>query len=229
VTLYYDATAKQAKAHRVDDINDDGVPETPITPDINVENLASLWDGGVKLWKRTSARKILTSVGSGLIDFSSSSAATLRPYLQAADNTEATNIINYVNGTDIAGYRSRTVTINATTTDAGTHSGTWKLGDIIQSTPRIAARFPLNNYYDTYRDSTYNTYYTDSAYGYTNRGIVFAGANDGMLHAFYLGKLELSGAWKTSAFQKAQLSDPSGIGLGKEIWGFIPKNVLPYL
>jgi type IV pilus assembly protein PilY1 len=229
VTLYYDATAKQAKAHRVDDINDDGVSETPITPDISVEDLASLWDGGVKLWKRTSARKILTSVGSGLIDFSSSSAATLRPYLQAADNTEAANIINYVNGTDIAGYRSRTVTINATTTDAGTHSGTWKLGDIIQSTPRIAARFPLNNYYDTYRDSTYNTYYTDSAYGYTNRGIVFAGANDGMLHAFYLGKLELSGAWKTSTFQKAQLSDPSGIGLGKEIWGFIPKNVLPYL
>ncbi|OGW28586.1 MAG: hypothetical protein A2X59_06785 [Nitrospirae bacterium GWC2_42_7] len=62
--------------------------------------------------------------------------------------------------------------------------------------------------------------------------MVYAGANDGMLHAFYLGKLELDGIWNVDPnklYKKASLTDPSNVGRGKEVWSFIPKNVLPYL
>jgi type IV pilus assembly protein PilY1 len=55
--------------------------------------------------------------------------------------------------------------------------------------------------------------------------MVFAGGNDGMLHAFKLGTLEVQWAGQTST-QKARLT---GSDFGKEIWAFIPNNVLPYL
>jgi type IV pilus assembly protein PilY1 len=57
---------------------------------------------------------------------------------------------------------------------------------------------------------------------YKARGMAYAGANDGMLHAFKLGSLSV----KTSGLTKARLE---GSGLGEEQWAFIPKNVLPYL
>ena len=52
--------------------------------------------------------------------------------------------------------------------------------------------------------------------------MVYVGANDGMLHAFKLGTLDVTPAGDL----KATLS---GTGLGDESWAFIPKNVLPYL
>ena len=55
--------------------------------------------------------------------------------------------------------------------------------------------------------------------------MVFAGANDGMLHAFNLGLLEDSWTGQ-GTYEKARLT---GADLGKEMWAFIPKNVLPYL
>ena len=57
---------------------------------------------------------------------------------------------------------------------------------------------------------------------YKARGMAYAGANDGMLHAFKLGSLSV----KTIGMTKAKLA---GTGLGEEKWSFIPKNVLPYL
>ena len=58
---------------------------------------------------------------------------------------------------------------------------------------------------------------------YKARGMAYAGANDGMLHAFKLGSLSV----KTSGLTKAKLA--GGATLGDEQWAFIPKNVLPYL
>lgn len=185
----------------------------------------------------------------GLTNFSTANAGTLAPYLQAIDVNgngsnveEAEDIVRYIHGEGLTtlkdadgnilitgidrdgdgndDYRSRYATI-------GSETHVWKLGDILNSTPRIASWLPLNTYDTKYNDTTYKSY-IDSA-GYKSRGMVFTGGNDGMLHAFYLGKLELSGSWKDADAKKARLSDPLGIGLGKEIWGFIPKNALPYL
>ena len=77
----------------------------------------------------------------------------------------------------------------------GSDNNVWKLGDIVNSTPRIVASVPLNKYDTVYNDTTYKSFIDNTAY--KNRGMVFTGGNDGMLHAFKLGKLELSGGWKT--------------------------------
>jgi len=77
------------------------------------------------------------------------------------------------------------------------------LGDIVNSQP-VYVRDPFFDY----TDAGYDTFKT------TNAGrvpLVFAAANDGMLHAFYAG---------------TSVTDPQG---GEEAWGFIPRAVLPRL
>jgi len=106
---------------------------------------------------------------------------------------------------------------------SGERTGTWKLGDIVSSTPRIVSKAPSNDYYHKYNDLTYKQFTeTDN---YKNRNLVFVGANDGMLHAIKLGIQErISNYWDKTRIEKIV-----GTDLGKEVWAFIPKNVLPYL
>jgi type IV pilus assembly protein PilY1 len=177
--------------------------------------------------------------------------STLIDLMQAANANEATAIARYVKGTDlkvcstnknicttvadctVAGetcdaYRSRTVTIGGVT-------NVWKLGDIISSTPKLSSWIPVNTYQLIYNDNTYgpvgqipkysdpaDTNYFITRTAYKNRETVFVGSNDGMLHAFKLGTVNLS----DSKYVKAQLS---GTGLGTEKWAYIPKHSLPYL
>ncbi len=181
-------------------------------------------------------------------------------------------------------YRQRTVTVNlcsnanvtcesdsdcpagsdlihGTCSSAGTN--VWKLGDILNSTPKISSWIPLNAYDTVYNDRSYASFVSRSvcsgnrqpcsdasncptgqtcdATSYSNRGMVFAGGNDGMLHAFKLGKLELPGDpdWSSpGTYDKARLVNPDTGAVcssgdtnpcGKEMWAFIPKNALPYL
>ena len=230
-----------------EDTNADGVPDstTPVETR-SFEDLNYLWEAGKLLWSRdlsTNPRKIYTTVnGSTFLTngpddwgFDDNNAAALAPYLNATDTDgdssvtdDAANIINYIHGVDIVqdgnsdglnDYRERTVVIDDV-------SNVWKLGDILNSTPRIASWIKLNNYDEfprKYNDTTYKAF-IESA-GYLNRGMVYAGGNDGMLHAFRLGKLELGWSGQTSS-QKARIT---GTDPGKEEWAFIPKNALPYL
>ncbi|WP_243371425.1 PilC/PilY family type IV pilus protein [Geotalea sp. SG265] len=166
----------------------------------------------------------------------------------------ATKLIDYTLGTDQVDdttapclnadckYRPRKVTMSVCSdsnvrcsTAADCSSGAtcdsynqeWKLGDIISSTPRIQSTIRLNTYDlpspGGYSDKTYEAYVNSNQY--QGRGKVYVGANDGMLHAFNLGKLSV----KSTGFQKAQLTPITGESLGDEQWAFIPKNSLPYL
>jgi len=103
----------------------------------------------------------------------------------------------------------------------------WKLGDIISSTPRVQSTVRLNSYNLSapagYGDRTYEDFINSR--DYTDHGMVYVGANDGMLHAFKLGILSVA----SSGAEKASLSDPVPADLGKEMWSFIPGNSLPYL
>ena len=194
---------------------------------VSVEDISSLWEAGKKLWQRDlskNPRNIKTSLdGLAFMNFSAANASVLAPYmLETGDNVVTT--INYVAGIDNADdltLRSRTATV-------GTYSAPWRLGDVINSTPRIVAGVPLCKYDSTYSDFTYKSFIEKPTY--KNRGMVFAGGNDGMMHAFRLGKLELLWEGKTSS-QKARLVDLSSgaLMLGGEAWAFIPKNALPYL
>lgn len=158
----------------------------------------------------------------------------------AAFEAKASKLINYIHGfsqtTDADGtaYRDRKVTIlGCGLTDAQACSREWKLGDIVSSTPKLVSNVKLNGYSlqppNGYNDTSYNSFVNTPTY--RNRGMVFVGANDGMLHAFKLGVLkELTGR-----FDKAQINDGAGNlanaadQLGREEWAYIPKQVLPYL
>ncbi len=197
-----------------------------------------------------SVNEMVNLVGLKKLDNTALSAndkCIIEKLLQASDSTEAQSIINFAHGYDTPTVgsidgdspRKRTVAIAQKNPDgtkvmlAGkpvTDSHVWKLGDIIASTPRIQSFNKLNNYHidppSGYGDTTYandsnGTGFANST-GYKGRGMAYTGANDGMLHAFNLGLLNVSGSGQT----KATLT---GSNLGEEQWAFIPKNVLPYL
>jgi len=237
--LYFDNTAEVTKARRWQDSDGDGAADgSQLSPDIEFEKLGSLWEAGVELWKRdisVSPRTIYTTIdGASPTAFSTGNAGTLQAYLQATDINEATAIIKYMHGEDnpvVSGttysYRSRTVAVDLNgdgdTLDAGEGAKVWKLGDVLNSTPKISSWIQLNNYDKIYSDGKYKDFLNSS--DYTGRGMIFAGANDGMLHAFNLGTLELKWTGQ-GTYEKGRLT---GTNFGKEIWAFIPKNALPYL
>ncbi|MEJ2684540.1 MAG: hypothetical protein P8Z71_09115 [Candidatus Sulfobium sp.] len=298
VNFYYDQSTQRAMADLYYDQYGNGVESTNKFETVDFDALGHIWEAGKMLWSRDPATRLiytpldtskpLTDPANQFGDTApADNVAALRPLLNTDASTStdattadtennqlATNLIDWVRGTDIppytfsAGtltYRSRTVAVDDT-------SGTkvWKLGDIVDSTPRIVSWPELNQYdKDPYSDSTYDDFVHDNEYTsdsslvdsthsylaqdstqrYLNRGMVFVGANDGMLHAFKLGRLGLK--WKSrTATQMATLnycqSDPSTAcavnsdcatgdtcvvdgDLGQEEWAFIPKSVLPYL
>jgi type IV pilus assembly protein PilY1 len=152
-----------------------------------------------------------------------------------------------VSGEICTAARSRNVPMNVcslsgnpctTNLDCGVYGGscvaethTWKLGDIISSTPRILGPSPLNNYHTpppiAYGDESYQDFITTT--DYKSRERVFVGSNDGMFHSFKLGKVLQK--WPNKEWwQPEKLEGSTGAGgIGTESWAFIPKNVLPYL
>lgn len=166
---------------------------------------------------------------SGLLEFTTANHAALGNYMQAPDLTTTDIFINYVRGVDQPNYRNRTVKLK-NSDNTFTEPRVWKLGDIISSTPRLESNMKLNTYDlpqpSGYGDASYGSdrYKTGFIYSdtYKNRGMVFAGANDGMFHAFKLGLLDVT----ASGDRKAKLT---GTGLGEEAWAFIPSSALPYL
>ena len=195
---------------------------------INLDNLNAVWKAGNKLFTRTSASRTIFSnrsfpdyagelYGASFVNFDPSAASSFRPYLNVSTDAEATKIMNYVRGNDDPAYRSRTVTYNGST-------NVWKLGDIISSTPKVQSNIPLNAYHLLYGDSSYSQFLATN--NYKNRSMVYVGANDGMLHAFKMGKVTTLGGELTKA--KIENSGDA-LGIGDEEWAYVPRNALPYL
>ncbi|QOX79208.1 Ig-like domain-containing protein [Trichlorobacter lovleyi] len=274
--FYFDSSSSQTLVRLLRDTKGDGTVLADLgsfNPD-DTTNVKSLWRAGRMLWARnltTDARKIYTRIGGStdstldsvlnaaseathLAEFATAlkTDSTVLTYLQAANATEAEKIINFIKGTDQSGYRSRAATI------AGT-AGTWRLGDIISSTPKVQGNVGLNAYSQNppvgYADSSYEKFTKSNDYG--NRGMAYVGANDGMLHAFRLGvlkeltdpcrNLESDSNSTSCKADKAKLNDYTKVAsgttigananiradaadaIGKEEWAFIPRQVLPYL
>lgn len=78
-----------------------------------------------------------------------------------------------------------------------------RLGDIVNAAPVYVAKPPFK-----YGDAGYSQFITDHA---KRTKMVYAAANDGMLHAFQVGENE---------------TDPAG---GDELWAFVPRGVLPHV
>ena len=139
------------------------------------------------------------------------SAFAGKSHLLHANNDVALNIIDYIRGTDLPGMRPRmgdVISGNDTLEP-------WLLGDIANASPVIVGA-PKVSYDIEYSDNTYATYrkhYRD------RRNMVYAAANDGVLHAFNAGFYDPT---------KKQFSTDKH-PLGSELWGYIPYNLLGHL
>jgi type IV pilus assembly protein PilY1 len=208
------------------DANGDGIADssTPVGSKA-IDALSSIWKAGSMLWQRDYSDRVVYSTidGSSPLPFNASNASTFRRYLMASSDAESGMIINYVLGVDRNDISSPPVFRDRTVGISGSTPRVWKLGDIISSTPRLAASSPLNSYHKTYGDASYELF-INSDY-YKGRGMSYVGANDGMFHAFKLGKLEQ----KWSGQGQYDIARITGSDLGKEAWAYIPKQALPYL
>ncbi len=193
-----------------------------------LRSIKPVWEAGDILWNTApEERDIFTTIdGSSRVDFTTTQSSVLEPYLRADEPSEADNIIKWIRGDDITGitdschsngYRKRN--INDTT-------DTWKLGDIVYSTPTAVGQ-PMENYDLLYGDTSY----TEFRQAYLNRRqVVYAGANDGMLHAFNAGFYdEKTFKYCADGFDGNGSCSPGGHKLGQELWAFIPRGLLPHL
>jgi type IV pilus assembly protein PilY1 len=255
VEFTFDPVDKRTKIDLFADADGDSFKDSPVpsaTKEVDETNV--LWEAGNLLWQRnvnTSPRTIYTPCIGGTclpannaMDFlAAANVNSIRSYLNLTlpdgdyngdlviDDSDASILIDYIHGIDQSGLRSRTVGTSGDPLDRA-ETLPWKLGDIINATPRIVSWVPLNQYHRDYGDTTYQEFLDSNAYrdrgkvingtGY-GTGYVFVNANDGMLHAFKLGQLEVI---EDATTTKAKIT---GAGVGEEAWSFIPKHALPYL
>lgn len=221
----------------------DGVADSA-TPTLtsDLKSIKPIWEAGKELANTASAsRKVITWVDSdndGIVDpteqieFNTVNCAALREYLRyAADtcagSTNATNLINFIRGDEIAGLRTRMLEVPI----GSGNFKVWRLGDPIHSTPTVVSA-PKARYDLAFGDATYTSFYTK----YRNRRqVVYVGANDGMLHAFNGGYYHKGDDPMTAStvehgwYTKNPTDNSSGVSLGSELWSFIPQELLPHL
>ena len=224
---------------------------------VELDEIEAVWQAGQLLAERSaSTRKIFTYIDFNdddvvdevagdhfdyvgeVVGFHIDSADEIKPYLGVQDDTtwaylagtgtnnhdnRVTNLIQYIRGNDISGLRTRTFDYDDDSTDE-----TWKLGDIINSTP-VSIAAPPDNFHTIYSDESYQAFY---AIFKDRETMVYLGSNDGMLHAFTSWDYYPS----SGEFQDPYPADSSGDAtynagevIGYELWAYIPQSLLPHL
>jgi len=223
---------------------------------VPVGEIQPIWEAGkVLAYTSPDSRKIFTYTNGSIADlfggvnFTTANFAHLKPYLGLENSTtwaqlgptvddRANNLIKYIRGYDsgftgISGMRNRTIKVDGA-------QKTWKLGDIVNSAP-VTIQAPPEQYSIIYSDKSYDDYRlkhrvhreshvlaSDTLEGWET--MVYAGANDGMLHAFT--------GWKYDRDAKRfRQPGSSGVGgvyvptetIGQELWAYIPRALLPHL
>jgi type IV pilus assembly protein PilY1 len=146
------------------------------------------------------------------------------PDLLGLGAPESRSLVNYIRGLDSADHRNRSLQ-PAVAADPKT----WRLGDIVHSTPAIVGR-PSSGFDTAYGDETYAEFREKYR---KRRQMVYVGANDGMLHAFNAGFVEVK-ADQSIAYRETYPVPPGDTApvahaLGKEMWAYVPYNLLPHL
>ena len=140
-----------------------------------------------------------------------------------ATDAEVNNIIKWIRGLDQTGMRSRQVGVDLNHDGVAESSVTWRLGDVIHSTPTAVSR-PNEGYHFLYRDNTYAAFVNQ----YQNRRhVIYFGGNDGMLHAVNGGFYDAP----NHRFCRSEdcMLETLAPELGAELWAYVPYNLLPYL
>lgn len=144
--------------------------------------------------------------------------------------SRAQDLIAFTRGKEGTGLRNRTLLIDLDSNPLTTGDQIEKpliLGDILHST---SVQVDLPN-------DTLNLLFPSVASSYANfkdhyaetgrRRVVYAGGNDGMIHAFNAGFWDQN----TITFSKSNPNDATMIehDLGAELWAYIPHSLLPHL
>ncbi len=192
----------------------------------NVDEVSKIWEGGEKLRDRDGSHRMIYGVNesdqmtlftaANVTDFDDLFGNTAGMDACLGNTDQPANLINYIRGeyddfsapvgdSTVGGCRTRVV--NST-------GDIWKLGDTVSSTPWVAD-------YD----------FTNTTGTLIQHGVLYLGTNDGMLHAFHVGKIRKDGLGSN---QVARLCDKqtgtcTQNEIGKELWSFVPKNSMPYL
>ena len=178
-------------------LNSDGSVPANLAPATN-------WDAGTKLDSTnriyaTNPRKVYTASGSGSPltrqDFSTSNSWLDNNVLSVPSAARINLIDNIV-------LRS---------------SRTKRMGDIYHSTPVIIGS-PSKFFSDTGFSTAVGTSQSFRDSNATRQRVIYAGANDGMLHAFNAGTFDST--------------PPPGLynaGTGEELFAYVPKSILPNL
>jgi len=140
--------------------------------------------------------------------------------VQTSDEVNA--IVNWVRGLDQSGMRSRQIPTDFDM-DGTMETVTWRLGDVVHSTP-IAVSRPAEGYHYIYRDTSYGVF---ANHYNKRRHVIYFGGNDGMLHA-------VNGGFYNETSKKFCLtedcnSEATAPELGAELWAYVPYNLLPHL
>ena len=152
-------------------------------------------------------------------------------FFDVSDAAEAEKVVDYVRGIEVPGSRNRKVQYGA-----GEFENVMRLGDIVNSTPAVVGS-PQEAFNLMYGDATYRQFLQQ----YTNRRImVYAGGNDGLLHAFNAGFYNTVKVNANTTDEKTYI-EYSTTGkkwkgepatphpLGAEIWAYAPSNLLTHL
>ncbi len=162
------------------------------------------------------------------------------PLLDLADPDEAEDLINYIRG-DIAhevgqtapagnalrNYRPRSISFFKSNDNPGPSGTRWLLGDIVNSTPVIVGE-PRDGYDRDFGDKSYRAFRKQNKDRPT---VIYAGANDGMLHAFNGGNCSIEviiGQDDKRRFSP-RCDGTAAKPLGSELWAYVPFNALPHL
>jgi len=139
-------------------------------------------------------------------------------------NPEVDRIIRWMRGMDYSAEHLRMRQIPYDFNHDGVQETvTWRLGDVIHSTP-ISVGAPSEGFHFLYGDNSYAQFI--AAYK-MRRHMIYFGGNDGMMHAVN------GGFYNEVAKKFCRTSDCSASSnvpdLGAEMWAYVPYNLLPHL
>ncbi|HSN23182.1 MAG TPA: PilC/PilY family type IV pilus protein [Methylomicrobium sp.] len=138
-------------------------------------------------------------------------------------NDDVNKVVRWVRGQDQTGMRGRQVAFDSNNDGVKDTAKTWRLGDVIHSTPIPVSR-PSEAWHIVYRDTTYAQFVNQ----YKNRRqVIYFGGNDGMVHAVNGGFYDSTN--KRFCRSGTCTSESTNPELGAELWAYVPYNILPHL
>ncbi len=186
---------------------------------ISQANDTALGGRFVKTWIDADADSVVDT--GEFTDFTSSSiTASNFGYLNVATEADAENLVDYIRGKELAGYRNRTINYD------GTGNKVMRLADVVNATPTIVGA-PQEGLDLLYKDASYGIFRKQYA---KRRQVLYVGSNGGMLHAFNGGFYDsTTRSFLVSGKKYDGVTSAVDHPLGSEIWSYVPMNLLPHL